>query len=602
MRLGPQGLRLLNEQRQLRLNGSTTFDLVPQLLDFVLNELVHPSKDTTTTKILSYLAYYYPSIKNEDNIKLLTYTFMRCPLFFNESKVISFEDNYKLIEFFNYIISHKFSISLPHLSFQRFFQAMLQGFQMSIARDPQYHWKMVPVIAGILSTTKDRNWTKTDEELIAIWQKLLITTLTRDRSCIDSFEVTSTSLLAASFAIDYLPSKIPDYSHFIVDLIYLHKLNNGYIPELNWQTDPALKNVSRLAKLTQAMISNNFDSFKCKVLVEKLVWFSKNLNQKSYTDQQLLKTIVFTNIVIFESIINQSMIFPNIPFQVGIARNFLTVFSNSNFIIDQIGTGGFNSYNFVYYYSIDVLLAHDVGALEVLVLSLMSALDFAHLESNIIQTSNLKFLLILIENVVTKLSPRLQGDLFIFVESLISTQHNEYFKEFNKEFQVLLESAHSVILKYIDMKYLNAQKLKEYVLLIFEQYPRFLSLSQISICVKRILMNNLTQYDYLDSQLTRSIIYCRPDILVPDQELKTLRASLVSLQILTLEFCPIHKYQMGLESCYNLMRQISDEDDFILLRKILFESILTQNRIDNQKGEIGIRFWYQEVENRELHL
>ncbi|ODV85337.1 hypothetical protein CANARDRAFT_7984 [[Candida] arabinofermentans NRRL YB-2248] len=683
-RLGPQGRSLLTQIQQQQPNQTLTQQdqlyniTAPSRLDFLFHEIANPKSTTTPQQILSYLAYYYPKLKNEQNVQLLTYSFLRCPLFFNSNRVISFQENYKIIECFNYIMDKKFRVSQPTLPFYKFYHSILTALIRFTASDFESHWKIIPLMVGcIMSIETRKNYdshppqyqliSKIDQNILNLTEKSLTYSFKNYQlgNDLESLNLICLGCINNSISNDKVFTDIlkfsPHLPNQLLQLIFSspYGLDNGkvIVSGMSYSVEvgnkAVLKHLGNLALLYSKLIrvhpnlDINLDDIdlalnKIQTFTECLVKRNVDIEDPNNTDiWLLLRQVFFSVVVMFENLvslffeINDSTL--NNRIMPRFSRKILTSLFNMSFIIDKIGTGGFEAYNFIYLSCLNSIIEYDLKVGELLIQVWTSNINFGELESSSIERSKLLFDLNFIESMITIVSDDLKFNMILpIIHRLVHTSKN----------QPILESSHSVMLKFftildthfesdddIQIDYnLNMAKIKnqilDYLTLSLDQFPDQLSLTQVGIIVEtlaRIVFPNSIIYES-DKELCKSVlnlIYNRcqstGDDLVTNEisneqegfksissdseneqddqsKLKTKRASLTSLLIRIIPLIPIHDFECWLNLIYdNLICSTKDSTEKVYLLDKLWGSILGTNKYYPQKGNLGINWWYEYV-------
>lgn len=240
---------------------------------------------------------------------------------------------------------------------------------------------------------------------------------------------------------------------------------------------------------------------------EVLPFNAKPINDKqTYLEQQYwmcMKQLFFSEVLIFQGILTRFMHsnlgyrYSLISFQrrsrnlkaeyLEISLKILTALYYFNYILITIGLGGFDSYNFIYYLSLELSLKNgsDKGYFEHLTQTFIGNYNEVNLHpgvvnNNFIVKSKVLFVLGLWENYL-QLGNTEKLQLDIFDISMNLADHKKYFD------RDLVEAAHSVLLIYFSkIQVNNFKRSLEYVKLLFSQFPVILSLNQLSIAIETI--------------------------------------------------------------------------------------------------------------------
>ncbi|KAG7735583.1 hypothetical protein KL932_004247 [Ogataea haglerorum] len=635
-KLGRQGRQLA---LQWQYAGESWGVATPTPLDYLFDELVSPKSSTTPDKILSYLAYYYPKLKNEHNVELLTLCFLRCPLFFNDAQLVSFNDNYRVIEFFKYIMDKKFQVSQPTLPFHRFYNALF-GAVEKIAADAGSAWKVIPVVVGCLLSVDSRSdydrypehfklIAKIDAKFVNIAANTLVRSmdgpLSKDLLCLNVVALSCVQDKLTDSQLLRILRVRSDMLRILTELTFNspYGLDNGRLL-LKGEADTPIvvRHLNRIsflfAKLTSihpkvALLVDDLD-----LILNRIQTFSENvLSVPNPTETQwsTLRVVLFAQVMMFEGVmarffqINDHSL--NRAVLPTLSRKILTALFNFNFVVDRMGTGGFESYNFVYASCLSALTSYDISTAETLIKCWTSSIAFKEIHNSAAERGKLLFDLQFIENVVNLVSDSIKFNFIIpIVQDLIGKSHD----------QAVLESAHSVMVKYFtsvdtyneaqlvdytnNVKHVGTQ-LIDYLTLSLDQFPVRLSLSQVGVIVETLAKITFpdTAVHECDPELYRELIllvYNRclvatseelPDAREPP---RTRHGAFTSLLIRILPLVPFDEYQSWLERTLSLAyRTVGDERTYLL--DLLWDSILGANRHYPQKGNVGIQWWYEHV-------
>ncbi|GMG36389.1 unnamed protein product [Ambrosiozyma monospora] len=598
-KLGPQGRAILNP------SSSTYRDpnfRVPTQLDYLLDELSHPTQNTTLEKALSYLAYYYPKLKNQENVRLLTSHFLSSPLLQENAN----QDNFsRIVDFYSYVITHKYKISVPTLPFTQFYHYVMLGITEN-GLNPN----CLPVISGCLLSKPIRaqygdypiqnGHIKTvDNELLMIFQNLMLQN-------IQNVSLLESNLCLLAFLNDFLDDK------FIRKLlIVVPELSRDMIPFM-YQSPLGIKNLSRLSSLYSRIVTFHPD---LDINLKNIDW---NLVQVQSFTQELVtsypsseqqwttyKSMLFSFVIVFESIASlmlslNSRVLDKKWF-VRYSRVILQNLFNVSFILDKIGSGGFQSYNFVYFSCIGCLSQNDKISLGDLTDYWFSQIRFGiPLHESPVEQSKLLFILNFMDNA----EPLPQHDKHLsMVDELILNPVN----------QQILEAAHAVMLKHLPNS--NPSRLLDYAKLAISQFPDKLALHQV-----KIILESLTKKvspDVTESAIdpmTFNELFVTPLLqFVLSQNNNRLlglpkpyehrKAALCSSLIKLTVYVPIENYLDFMKSLKTLIVDdllICTIDERNALLGDIYDSLLLTNKFFPQKGMIGFQWWYGEVERAHL--
>lgn len=539
--LGPQGRQLLNA-------GSASYsNATPQELDFLIDELRNPKQDTNVNKVMGYLYHYLPYIKQEHNLKLLIASFLNNPICF--SPPASYLENYSIIEVFKLITDKKLKISQPTLSIKSYYTIFLKELTNFVNFNPIANsWKVLPIISGLLLSNDLRDELYTNSNAIEYkwffhdWDKniyrLFSNCLNSTLSASQPVDVNYLSLLSLAISFDkkhgiksYTSKISPEFIVVqLVDLMFYSPHSVNVYQEFYYTGDdagsaqkimqtPVIRYINKLSILLEAYLeklSYNTSSFGLIMdTVKRLLNFNRELNHKSRQSifnnkrsassqavkhQQywyLMKLTLFAQIIIFQGILTRFLksnrgiwgnrrSHPHLVVQyqqicLAILHNLYYL----NFILLAIGQGGFDSYNFVYYLSVELALQNPKNY-ENLTLFLIGDYREINLNPEIVNhdylvQSKILFVFGLWENYLQNNIANEFFKLEIFEITFGLADSNRY------SVYDINEGAHSVLLEYFSRaKIDNIPACVKYVQMLFDQHPKSLSANQLSIAIETI--------------------------------------------------------------------------------------------------------------------
>ncbi|CAN3372849.1 hypothetical protein DIURU_001009 [Diutina rugosa] len=212
---------------------------------------------------------------------------------------------------------------------------------------------------------------------------------------------------------------------------------------------------------------------------------------------QTLKQIMFTEVIIFTGILtryitsgrritNPFTANPYInPRNEQVALRIVTNLYYLNFILEAIGSGGFDAYNFVYYLSNELALKTNqqyVDVTKFMVGPMGVNMDPAAVNDNYVMQSRLLFTLGLWENYMSQ--PKFDEQfahkfIFPFCYDVVANPHYHS--------RQLIEAAHSVLLIFFGKsRHQKVDDCIDYVGLIYSQHPRLLSATQFSVAIETV--------------------------------------------------------------------------------------------------------------------
>lgn len=539
--LGPQGRRLLG-------NGpvASYANASPQELDFLIDELRNPRGDTNVNKVLGYMYHYLPYIKQEHNLRLLIASFLNNPVCFSTSTSIF--ESYSIIEVFKLITDKKLKVSQPTLSIKSYYQIILKELTNFVNYDQLSNsWKVIPIISGMLLSNDVRDQLYTEANVVEYkwffgdWDKkihkLFSNCLNSTISPSQSVNINYLSLLSLSITFDK-KNHIKSYTkhvstEFIIDqlvdfLFYSPHSTNSY-QEFFYTNDdpgslqvimqkPVIRYMNKLSFLLEAYLEKlpyNSASFELiSKITSKILNFNRELNHKTaqscFNDKNsssktsakhqqywiLMKLILFAEIIVFQGILTRFLKSnrgfwvkrPNAYLISQYQQIGLLILHNLyylNFILLSIGQGGFDSYNFVYYLSIELSIQKSKNY-EDLSMFLIGNYQEINLNpeivnNNYITQSKILFVFGLWENYLQNKIPNESYKLKLFEITFGLADSNRY------NVYDIIEGAHSVLLVYFSQaKIDNIPACIKYVEMLFDQHPRSLSANQLSIAVETI--------------------------------------------------------------------------------------------------------------------
>ncbi|ODQ78921.1 hypothetical protein BABINDRAFT_162581 [Babjeviella inositovora NRRL Y-12698] len=546
-------------QQQLQTSPQTYSTLQPQPLDYLFHDLVHPQPATTGKQLLSYLAYYIPTIKNERNLLLLMFHTFRSPVLFGLARGndIDLESAYGVCEVFKFAVEKKLQVSQPTLPVALFYQTVLEAL-LEVKQQGKSMWKLAPVIAGILAANpvrdqhqipeQTRGFARVDAQMCALLIEVVNTTIAGARNAGHTPpNVRALMLLASASAFPLLPesarAKLPHQQilNDTIRLVFNEGLLNGEVfrnhaPELFlllMTEDIVVKNLNRLSFLIENCYlhmsgtsgyfpggSHANNPARIEESLARLAGFSKNLNYVvalgpgTFTAEELvlLKQILFSYVIMFQGLCTLALTFNSQAtlLRFRFAASFRTVLNclfDLNFILEKIGTGGFAAYNFVYFTALDGLFQLDLRLASQLPEAFASQLHVMnHPEYTIVDESKLLFMLGYSEHLVkltasSRAVNRVARVLILPMAEGIIVQ-----KATSVKAKAVVESAHSVILSHIaatTTDVMSLSRILPYLMVVLDQFPSVLSPAQLNIAVETLaksLLGNCAD-DYGDSLL-----------------------------------------------------------------------------------------------------
>lgn len=621
-KLGAQGTDLLQTQLLYPAIANP-----PSELDFLLNGLV--SADYSVDKLTSYLAYYYPKLKSKRNIELLTTTLFRSSIF-KSIDSLSIQVNSRLTDCFQYIISEKYKITNPTVSFIDFYKSIYNALCLVMQVDSNAFWKTIPVLTGCISSLSQiesynpfpaySNVLHQTHKLYLLMYANSINYLLRLNL---SIEIKDSYLLSLVYAQEYINESMlqslalasPSILSDITKMLFLspYGLDNGmcYLKEISYnqlmQQTPVLRSLNKWAFL-YSKLANFMNLQQIADSISHVTEFSTRLEKtleavKNNTDKwDLVKYTFFTIMLIFERVMKSILKFnkfTDIAFvicsQIQRSQFYLS------FILDQIGIGGFDSYNFVFDTS-SCIFQKNPQLVNNLEYSLLNELALNNSLTNEVEKSKLDYFLRLTEAVLPTLNELfLTSSLFPLLQKILTTQNYTI---------STVEFAHSIMIKYISMS-----KASPIIFSYFDralyQFPTVISLHQASLITQACGIKTdsatslfdlvkfhvaMSPYTPLPARKTVSGGYAA---IIPEK-LNSRKAGFISLLIDLVQFIESEIFVFSLNEIKSLIDGLIGDRDIYTLYDLLWDKILLVNKYDTWKGQTGIAWWYDNVNNGQV--
>lgn len=657
-KLGPQGHQLLNSNnasKQISYVDSTfspKFQL-PSELDYLLYDIANPGPSTSTDKIFSYLVYYYPRLKNVHNVKLLTTHFLKCPLFFGSTELMTLENMTKIIECYQYIVTSKYKISNPSVPFHEFYSSIYDSIRLFLQQEPTAYWKVLPILAGCISAIKPMKLYSpypSHSNVIAS-----LNTFTTDLFS-DSFLLTVGLPLLPGVKDSYLISLLYAEEH-LSDSFYnkLSKTNYDILPEFmrilffskngldkgsllysNLTSDeiintmPTLRSLNKWAflykKLSRSLPSGPLRLHEISNSINYIVSFSTNISSgldKLYLTSDkwdLVKYIFFTIVMIFEQATTMIVLKKSDlqkPVFV-ISTQIIRSFFHLSYILDKIGTGGFDSYNFIFNSTTLLLAEHNPDMAESFLYSLLNEIPISK-QQTVINDSKLVFFLRTAEATLQSLKKPFKDTTLFPLLKLIFT--NDTYSSSALEFSYSIMVKHLNIIYANDTDFKTDDEFKEHLQntvfpffnQVLSQFPKKLSLSQASLIIQTCgrvasllhddsaFFNNLLDLIRFQTAVSaytplrpKKIIMNGNEAVMPEK-LHTRRAGLVSFYIDLLQYSSFALFVDTLEDIKCQIDKLTGSQDIYALYDHLWDTLLLINKFDCQKGQLGLDWWYRTI-------
>ncbi len=652
-RLGPEGRLIYDKMSLENQPENKTYEVTTNIskssfeLDHLFKELVHPNASLTPEKVLSYLAYYYLKIKNTANVQLLTEYFLQCPLFFNNGQVVELSQATRIIECFQFVVEKKYQVSEPTVPFHSFYRSVFTGIRNVLCSGPIFmnSWKVSPVIVGCLLAKRSRiAYDPYPQYLEAIREvdSKLLETFENCAICSQSFQLNKDLVymeliclacvqehVSTHTLVEILRHK-PDLPLDIVVLVFNspYGFHNGRaIAEKlqDWTAIPYLSILSRLFCLLLSVHPDHSAVIKCidsslnrcrnySVALFDLMHASHLTpsNPESQT-WRLLKQNFFTLISMFEGIsrfIYSQCSIADVEFCCRFSTKILDSLLYTNFISEAIGTGGFDTYTFVHNVSLDCLKNKDKLAAGLLVKTWVGSLQSIDptMGTDYMVRSKILFWLNFSESCIDILPREIRLHTVLpMARQLVS----------NSPSQDVLEGAHSVMLRYFELLRDPSESsagpqtkktLHDYLELTIAQFPSKLSLKQTGVVVDTIARTVSPGSALFDTDRTscaefftllfRNCMHSSNEHFeeAETSHFKHRQPALTSMLIQVTPLIPEADYIGWMQKIKSsLVDPVVDSEEKQALLDKLWDSVLVANKYYPDKGQAGIRWWYQSV-------
>lgn len=659
-KLGQQGRQILNSNN---VTAQDSYGAIPKVqqfqlpteLDYLLYDIANPKPSTSADKVFSYLVHYYPRLKSSVNIQLLTKHFLRCPLFFSSLKDQTLENITKIIECYQYIITTKYKVSNPTISFHEFYISIYDSIRDVLLHDSTAHWKILPVLAGCISSISSMelyNPCPSHHNVIAKVNKLELSLFS------DSFLYVIRSPLLPGFKDNILVSLIYTQEHLsssfyagltnadpeilpeLMRILFFSKygLDKGSLLSSNisyndiMRTKPILRQLNKWAFLFGKIAKASKDPLQNLKAISRsldyIVSFAINISNagletlfEASDKWDLVKYIFFTVVMIFEHATREIVLGTSRinQFAFMISNQILRSFFYLSYVLDQIGTGGFDSYNFIFDSTTSLLGEYNPDLTESLLYSMLNEIPVSKRQTPA-NESKLNYFFRTTEATLQSLKKS-------FKETTLFPLMNSVFDS-NDSSAPTVEFCHSIMVKHLNLLCMNLSEseneahLQEAVFSCFNrvlaQFPKNLSLNQTSLitqtCGKAAAISSPNDPEFLNTlldlvrfQINMSaytplpprISFVNGDRMTVPEKLCTRRAGLISIYIDNLQFTSINSFTNILEDIKHQIDNLVGSQDVYFLYDVLWDNILLVNKYDCQKGQIGIDWWYRRV-NKEL--
>lgn len=622
-RLGNQGRALQQRLQQQPYSSThefqTPFSQSQNDVNMLISILKQPGK-LNSIQLLSYLVHYLPRVKNEDNLRLIMDIVLQNDVIFPQFGGV-LDESYIVIEAIKTTFDSKIRISEPTLSLPKFYHGIVTAiFESSVDS-----WRKILIITGILlsqPTYHEHSVPETRKYFINTYQSLtslnheLILRVLRNVS-INSVEINALMTVSLACSLPFFTSKqkqhLPHESItlFTIYLIFQSPFGLGHETEfLAVSKSPVVKHLSRLSFLIENSLIHGVSFGVLDSTLNIMLSFSEELHLRAIDSAQswdVLKNIIFAVVIIFQGIASYSLRLRN-----GLKRHeypivsikVLKILFYLNFIMEKIGTGGFQAYNFVYITFLDALLQYSHENAERLGEFFTKTIKLTSIDHY--EVSKTIFTLTYFETLCQKTSVQYyESTISPVVDFIIHTTTHS---------RSLIEAAHSVIIATFipQNSHIIASFAIPYLHTVLSQFPVLLSPTQLKIAIETIARSvappseaYFLNKDNLRELLHTLYISClntRPSIPIPSQpsiqgvddsatqgQPKTIRTGMISALISTLPYLPIAILQTWLDNIWELIN-MSDPIEFQFCQGVLWGMI--SEGFDMQRGNIGINWWY----------
>ena len=644
-KFGNQGRHLLQLEYDT-INRKREFP-IPTELDYLFYDIEHcNSFETPPDKITSYLVNYYPKLKNKENVELLTKVFLKCPVFFQSFHSVTLNNSSKIVNAFHFILYEKFKITNPTVSFIDFQSSIYTAMLATLQDDPTSYWKILPVLAGCISSVKSMNMYNSTPEYNNVIKKLnhlfchmfsdlyihlnitplpleisysyLIILCAAQENMSDAFyrkllNTNPTLLSVVTSLIFYSTEGLKEGS-----VLFSPNTYNSLV-----QKSPVIRNMNRLVflygRLCRGMPQTTNSLYQIYMSLGCIVSFCLNISNEELenllhdTKWDLAKYTFFSIVIVFEhstaAIISGKHGINK--WSSDIATQVLFCFFQLSFILDQIGTGGFDSYNFAFSSATSFLNENDHEAANSLAQSMLNNLPSTKTQLSGNGTSKLNFFLRTVEVLLPSLKESFKKMvLFPLIDRVM----------FNGA-PSSIEFCHSIMIKRLGMS--SAEEISKLQDIIYPyfgqvliQFPKVLSLSQTTLIVEtcggvlppgtshfKAVLFDLVKFQISMSGYSplpaRSVQQNGKTITIPEK-LHTRKSGLVSFLIIMLRFVEVDELILRLNEVKKEIDMLVGERDIYKLYDILWETILVINKFDTQVGQMAISWWYETVNSGQV--
>lgn len=527
------------------MNVYNSNDAGPQELDFLIDSLRN-AKDLSVNKVLGYMYHYLPMIKVEHNLRMVFTSFLHNSTCFANP---NFEENYQIVEVFKLLTDKKLSISQPTLPVKNWYEILAQEVANFVRFSPQANsWKVLPVLSGMLLSNGLRDDLYSKRNFIEFgwffnnWDKrahsMFVDGLSNSLAGFNSPDVINLSILCLALIFNKETQTVGEYtprilSAFMIKCLMQLMFSNAPYTLQSYEflftggsvsNKPVIKHMNRLSFLLEAylkelkvtdvnheLIFNSLNNMKLFNITLATKTQSSVFNDVDSSRRQdathqefwvLMKNVFFSECIIVQGVLTRFMELTSKSFSLfsifndslvierqyrQICLKIIECFYHLNHVLLSIGQGGFDSFNFSYYLSLELIFSSPVLASQLESLSL-SYLNYPHVNlyapvvnRDMINRSKVLFVLGLWENYLQKTNPNPQ-----FISSNIFPICFDLVNNPSVQSHEVIEACHSVLLLCFNNKRKNLKDLMSYVNLIIGQFPRILSAQQLSIAVESL--------------------------------------------------------------------------------------------------------------------
>lgn len=610
----------------------TTYAVIrrPTELDCLFNAIV--SDKLSIDKTTSYLAHYYPKLKSIENIELLTLTLFKSKIFANIS-CFSVDVIAKLIDVYQYVLIEKYKITNPTIPFIEFYKSIYKTMCYTVTTDPDAYWKIIPVITGCISALSpmmrynpypvySNVLHKTHKLFIELYDKAILSVM---RANLPS-DLRHPFLLSMSYIQEYLSNSLlesliltsPNILSDITGLIFMSNegLNNGskFLNDLSYKEllieSPVLRSLNKWAFLYSKLVQRS--SFQTAAnSIAHITEFSSNIVKsletiENSTDKwDLVKYCFFSIIIMFESLMGMVLTSKaTTDLQFVIFNQIHRTLFNFSYVLDHIGTGGFESYNFVFDSS-TTLFQRAPQCVANLGYSLLNELSLLSPPLFGIEKSKLDYFLRWTESLLPALDELfLSSSLLPLLNKILNTD----------QFAIsTVEFSHSIMIKYISTNNVSPV-IFTYLDRTLSQFPQILSLQQTSIIVETCASKcdsatsifDLVKFHISMSSYSplppRKEMRAEKEVIITEN-LNTRKAGLTKFLIDIVQHIEPSNFVFSLFEIKAQIDNLIGDRDVYKLYDLLWDKILMINKVNTWKGQAGLAWWYDNVNNGQVpHL